>query len=272
MKNEIIMLKKQALEIRKDVIEMVHNAKSGHIGGSLSCADILTVLYHHTMNLNLDEDNKRIDKFILSKGHASPAYYAVLASANFFDKKLLKGFRKVDGVLEGHPSIKIPGVDVSSGSLGQGLSIANGMALAKKIDSKPGHVYCILGDGELEEGQVWEALMSIHKFNLNNETVIVDYNTLQIDGSIEYVKKLDNLKARFESFGLNVIEINGNDIEQIIKALDYTKKSNTCDLILAHTIKGKGVSFMENNVQWHGKAVNDEEYAMAMKELNEVII
>lgn len=261
-------LEKQANNIRKDVIEMVHNASSGHIGGSLSCADILAVIYHHSMNLNLDENGKRIDKFILSKGHACPAYYSVLSSCSFFDRKLLLGFRKSDGVLEGHPSIKTPGVDSSSGSLGQGLSIANGMALAKKIDKKPGYVYCLLGDGELEEGQNWEALMSANKFNLNNLIVIVDYNGLQIDGSIEYVKKLDNLDKKFESFGFNVIKIDGHNIDQIITAIDKAKCSDRPTCIIAKTIKGKGVSFMENQAQWHGKAINDQEYVIAMKELS----
>lgn len=270
--DQIKMLKRQANQVRKDVIGMVHSANSGHIGGSLSCADILTVLYHHTMNLELGSDGLRVDRFILSKGHASAAYYATLASCGFFDRKLLKGFRKSDGLLEGHPSIKIPGVDSSSGSLGQGLSIANGMALVKKINKDQGNIYCMLGDGELEEGQVWEALMSTHKFNLNNLIIIVDYNGLQIDGSIEYVKKLDNLDNRFESFGFKVLKINGNDIAQIIDAFDQAKKLNDCVCILAKTIKGKGVDFMENQAKWHGKSVNDQEYKLAMDQLNEVEI
>ncbi len=261
-------LQKIANELRKDALTMIYNAKSGHPGGSLSCADILTAIYHNTMNLNLDEKGSRIDKFILSKGHASPIYYATLASVGLIDKELLSGFRKVDGILEGHPSNKINGVDSSSGSLGQGLSIANGMALAKKLDKKEGYIYCLLGDGELEEGQVWEAFMSMNKFNLDNVIAIVDNNGLQIDGSTYVVKKLDKIETKIKSFGINVISVDGHNISQIIDAINESKLSKKPTCIVAKTIKGKGVSFMENNVNWHGKSLNDDEYTLAIQELN----
>lgn len=260
-------LKKIANNLRLDIIDMIYNAKSGHPGGSLSVIDILTVLYHKEMNLNLDENGKRIDKCILSKGHASPALYATLASVGLIDKSLLNTFRKFDSPLEGHPSIKIPGVDVSSGSLGQGLSIANGMALAKKIDNKSGYVYAILGDGELEEGQIWEAFMTTNKYNLSNLIIFIDHNGLQIDGEISEVKKLSNIHEKVAAFGLNVIECDGNNIDEIEKSINVAKNSNRPTCIIANTVKGKGISFMENEVGWHGKSLNDEEYAQAMKEL-----
>lgn len=205
-------LENKSKEIRRDIIEMIYNAKSGHPGGSLSCTDILVALYHEKMNLNLDENGNRIDKFVLSKGHCAPAYYAVLSSKGFIPHEDLITLRKIDSYLEGHPSNKINGVDVSSGSLGQGLSIANGMALAKKIDNKQGKVYCMLGDGEIEEGQIWEACMTANKYNLNNVIAFLDYNGLQIDGNIMDVKSVDKLKEKFESFGWYVQEINGHEI------------------------------------------------------------
>ena len=190
-------LENKSKEIRRDIIEMIYNAKSGHPGGSLSCTDILVALYHEKMNLNLDENGNRIDKFVLSKGHCAPAYYAVLSSKGFIPHEDLITLRKIDSYLEGHPSNKINGVDVSSGSLGQGLSIANGMALAKKIDNKQGKVYCMLGDGEIEEGQIWEACMTANKYNLNNVIVFLDFNGLEIDGIIMDVKSVDKLKEKF---------------------------------------------------------------------------
>lgn len=260
-------LEKVANDVRKQIIEMIHNAGSGHPGGSLSCADILTVVYKYAMNLNLDENGNRIDKFVMSKGHAAPAYYAILSQCGFIPKKDLNSLRKIDSYLEGHPSNKIPGVDVSSGSLGQGLSIANGMALAKKISQKEGYVYCLLGDGEIQEGQVWEACMTAHKYNLNNLIAIVDNNGLQIDGTNEQVKKLDKLEEKFYSFGLNVITTNGHDIKELVDAIDKAKKSSKPTCIIAKTVKGKGVSFMENEIAWHGKGIDDEQYKLAMNEL-----
>lgn len=265
---KIFMLQDISKNIRKDIIEMIYKARSGHPGGSLSCTDILVCLYHDVMNLDLDKNGNRIDKFILSKGHASAVYYAILASKGFIPHEDLFKFRKYDSYLEGHPSNKIPGIDTSSGSLGQGLSIANGMAISKKTFSDEGKVYCLVGDGELEEGQIWEALMSANKYNLNNLVLIVDNNGLQIDGSVETVKSLQNLEEKIKSFGFNVQNIDGHDHKQILDAFDHTNKSERPNCIIAKTIKGKGISFMENKVEWHGKSLTDEEYEIAMKELN----
>lgn len=255
-------------KIRLDIIDMVYNAKSGHPGGSLSCTDILVAIYHEKMNLELDENGQRIDKFVLSKGHCAPALYAVLSSKGFIPHEDLKTLRKIDSYLEGHPTNKINGIDVSSGSLGQGLSIANGMALSKKLNNQEGYVYVVLGDGEIEEGQVWEACMTANKYALNNVIAFVDYNGLQIDGKIVDVKKVDNLRAKFESFGWNVQEIDGHNMEEICTSIDEAKKSTKPNMIIAKTIKGKGVSFMEDNAGWHGKAPNEEEYNLAIAELN----
>ena len=254
-------LENKAKEIRRDIVDMVYHAGSGHPGGSLSCADIMTVLFHEKMNL--DED-----KFILSKGHCAPTYYSCLASIGKIPHEDLVTFRKIDSYLEGHPSNKINGIDVSSGSLGQGLSVANGMALAKQLDGERGKIYCMLGDGELEEGQIWEAAMTANKYSLNNVVAFVDYNGLQIDGNIMDVKGVDNLKEKFEAFGWNAQEINGHDMQAIIDAIDNTNTSDRPNVIIAKTIKGKGVSFMENQVGWHGKAPNEEEYKQAMEELS----
>ena len=243
---------------------------SGHLGGSLSCADILTVLYFNQMNINPKEPkaNER-DRFVLSKGHCSPALYSVLARRGYFDEKELAGFRKINSNLQGHPDMnKIPGVDMTSGSLGQGLSVANGMALSSKLDEMGYRVYCLLGDGEIEVGQIWEAAMTSSKYKLDNLCVVVDNNNLQIDGEIQNVKGLNNIERKFESFGFKVISIDGNNIEQIIDAFDEAKLTKGMPTaIIAKTIKGKGVSFMENNVEWHGKSPNEEQYNIAIKEL-----
>ena len=267
---DIEELKQKAKEIRKDIIEAVYNAKSGHPGGSLSIADILAVLYFK--ELRIDEKNPKWedrDRVILSKGHCSPALYAALAERGFFEKEKLKSFRKLNSNLQGHPDLnKVPGVDMTSGSLGQGLSVANGMAIAGKMDNKDYRVYTILGDGEIEEGQVWEAAMTANKYKLDNLCVIVDNNNLQIDGTIEEVMSSYPIDEKFKSFGFNVINIDGNDIEQIINAFDeakQVKEKPTC--IVAKTIKGKGVFFMENKVEWHGKAPSEEEYVQAMEDL-----
>lgn len=267
MKDEIKKLEFIANEVRKNIIEMIYYAGSGHPGGSLSCADILTVLYQNIMNLNVDEEGNRIDKFIMSKGHAAPAYYAILAESGYIAKEELKTLRKINSHLEGHPSNKINGVDVSSGSLGQGLSIANGMALSKRLSHKEGHIYCLLGDGELQEGQIWEALMSINKYHLTNLTVIIDNNGLQIDGTNEQVKKLDKLEEKMKSFGMKVQVVDGHDIDALINAFSLAKENNMPNCIIAKTVKGKGVSFMENQVAWHGRGLKEEEYKQAMKEL-----
>lgn len=260
---------KKCKETRKDIIEMVYASGSGHPGGSLSCVELLVSLYHNMMNLELDEDGKRIDKFILSKGHAAPTYYSVLAQKGYILKKELLRLRKIDGILEGHPSIKINGVDVSSGSLGQGLSIANGMALAKKSDDKPGYVYCLMGDGEIEEGQVWEAAMTAAQYNLDNLIAFVDYNGLQIDGKLTEVTTPEPIDKKFEAFGFNVQIIDGHDIQQIIDTVNGIKenKNGKPNVVILKTIKGKGVSFMENNFNYHGKKLTEEEYINAMKEL-----
>ena len=264
-------LKMKAKKIRKDIIEEVYNANSGHPGGSLSISDIMAVLYFN--ELRIDEKNPRWeerDRLVLSKGHCSPALYAALAERGFFDKEDLKSFRKIESNLQGHPDLnKVPGVDMTSGSLGQGLSIANGMAIAGKMDNKDYRVYTILGDGEIEEGQVWEAAMTANKYKLDNLCVIVDNNNLQIDGTIEEVMSSYPIDEKFKSFGFNVLTIDGNNIEEILSAFEIakqTKNKPTC--IIAKTIKGKGVSFMENKAEWHGKAPNEEEYIQAMKDLN----
>lgn len=259
-----------ANDIRIGIIEQVYNANSGHPGGSLSCADILAVLYFNQMNIDSENPNaKERDRFVLSKGHCAPALYAALARKGYFDKELLKGFRKVESNLQGHPDMKkVPGVDMSTGSLGQGLSAAVGMAIGSKMEHEGYRVYCLLGDGELEEGQVWEAAMSASKNKLDNLCAIVDYNTLQIDGNVEEVAGLKDIKEKFESFGFNVIEVNGHDIEALIHAFNSAKhQKNMPSVIIAHTIKGKGVSFMEGKAEWHGKAPNQEQYEEAINEL-----
>ena len=260
-------LEKISKDIRNDIVDMIYSAGSGHPGGSLSCVEILVALYHKLMNLNLDNEGSRIDKFILSKGHASSCYNAVLSSKGYIPHEDLKTFRKFDSYLEGHPCIKINGVDVSSGSLGQGLSIANGMAISKKVSGKEGNVYCLVGDGEIEEGQIWEACMSSSKYNLNNLILFVDNNGLQIDGTIKDVKNVDNLEEKFNSFGFYVQRINGHNFDEILTSVSKAKKSNKPNVIIANTIKGKGISFMENKAEWHGKKLTDEEYNLSKAEL-----
>ena len=266
-------LKEISKKVRISIIEQVYNAKSGHPGGSLSCADILTVLYFNQMNINEKEPKAPLrDRFVLSKGHCAPALYGTLAERGFFEKEKLKEFRKIDGNLQGHPDMnKVPGVDISTGSLGQGLSVANGMALSSKLNHDGYRVYCLLGDGEIEEGQVWEAAMTASKYQLDNLCAIVDYNGLQIDGKVEEVKGLDNLEGKFKSFGFNAIVVDGNNMEQLIDAFEtakLTKEKPT--MIIAKTIKGKGVSFMEGKAEWHGKAPNEEEFKQAIQELSEI--
>ncbi len=243
---------------------------SGHPGGSLSIADIMSVLYFDELNINEKDPNwEERDRLILSKGHCSPALYAALSERGYFPKEDLKGFRNIKSKLQGHPNMNdVSGVDMSSGSLGQGLSVANGMAISAKLDNKSYRVYCILGDGELEEGQIWEAAMASNKYKLDNLCVIVDNNNLQIDGTIEEVMSSYPINEKFQCFGFNVIEIDGHDIGQIkqaFKKAKETKNKPTC--IIAKTVKGKGVSFMENKAEWHGKAPSQEEYKQALNEL-----
>lgn len=269
--NRKIELKKIAVNVRKGVIEGTFNAKSGHPGGSLSIADIVTYLYFEKMNVdpkNPDDENR--DRFVLSKGHTAPALYAALAHRGFFPVELIKTLRKPDSILQGHPSMRYtPGVDMSTGSLGQGISAACGMALGAKLKGKDFKVYVPLGDGEIEEGQVWEAAMFAGNRKLDNLVAIVDYNNLQIDGSLDEVNSPYPIKEKFEAFNWNVVEINGHcfcEIEEAFKKADECKDKPTC--IVAHTVKGKGVSFMEDKCDWHGSAPNTEQYAQAMAELD----
>lgn len=271
--DEITKLEQTAKKIRKGIIEEVYRAQSGHPGGSLSIADILTVLYFN--ELNIDEQNPKDinrDRLVLSKGHCSPALYSVLANRGFFKTEELQEFRNINGRLQGHPDMKkIPGVDMTSGSLGQGLSIANGMAISAKMDDKNYRVYCILGDGELEEGQIWEAAMTSNKYKLDNLCVIIDNNNLQIDGKIEDVMSSYPIDEKFKSFGFQIIKIDGHNIDEILKAFEVAKnikEKPTC--IIAKTIKGKGISYMENQAQWHGKAPNEEQYKQAIKEIEDM--
>lgn len=269
---DIGQLEKIANDIRVNIIKMIYNAGSGHPGGSLSCTDILTVLYFNQMNINpQDPKADGRDRFVLSKGHCAPALYSTLAKRGYFNESELETLRKMDSKLQGHPDMnKVPGIDMSTGSLGQGLSVANGMALASKMDSKGYRVYCLLGDGEIEEGQVWEAAMSASKYKLDNLCVIVDNNNLQIDGKITDVKGLNKIEEKFEGFGFNVITVNGNNIEQLIDAFERAKMvKGMPTAIVAKTVKGKGVSFMENVAEWHGKAPNEEQFNLAIKELSE---
>lgn len=259
-----------AKKIRRGIIEQVYCGKSGHPGGSLSCADILTVLYFNQMNISPKNPKApERDRFVLSKGHASPALYSTLANRGYFDVEELKTFRNIESRLQGHPDInKVPGVDMTTGSLGQGLSVANGMALSSKLNSDGLRVYCLVGDGEIQEGQIWEAAMSSSHYKLDNLCLIVDNNNLQIDGEVDKVKNIYPLDKKFESFGFEVIKIDGHNISQIIEAFEMAKKiKGKPTVIIANTIKGKGVSFMENQASWHGKAPNEEQYKLALKEL-----
>lgn len=264
-------LKKQANEIRKDILVEVHAAKSGHPGGSLSAADIVTYLYFEQMK-NIDPknpENPDRDRFVLSKGHAAPVLYAALAEKGFFPKADLETLRHVGSHLQGHPDMHLtPGVDMSTGSLGQGISTAVGMALAGKLDKKDYKVYTLLGDGEMEEGQVWEALMFAGAKNLSNLCVILDNNGLQIDGDIKEVNNPYPFKEKFEAFNFHTVTADAHDFNSLKEAFDEVSKytDGPC-AIIAKSVKGKGVSFMENKAGWHGKAPNDEEFKTAMEEL-----
>ena len=268
---DISFLKEKAKEIRKSIVSMIAEAKSGHPGGSLSATDILTALYFSEMNV--DPANPKMegrDRFVLSKGHAAPAIYATLAEKGYFSKDELMTLRKFGSKLQGHPDMKkLAGVEMSTGSLGQGLSAANGMALSAKIYNNDFRVYTILGDGELQEGQVWEAAMTAAHYKLDNLVAIVDYNNLQIDGKVSDVMDVAPVGEKFKAFKWNVIEIDGHNYEEIINALDTARTvKGQPTVIVANTVKGKGVSFMENNAGFHGAAPNDEEYKKAMEELS----
>ena len=263
-------LEKMANEIRKDIVTAVHSAKSGHPGGSLSSADIFTYLYFEEMNV--DPTNPKWedrDRFVLSKGHVAPGLYSTLAEKGYFPKEDLKTLRHTGSYLQGHPDMKhIPGIDMSSGSLGQGVSVAVGMAAAGKYDKKDYRVYTLTGDGEIQEGQIWEAAMWAGHRKLDNLVVIVDNHNLQIDGSVEDVCSPYPIDKKFEAFNFHVINIDGNDFDQIRAAFKEARETKGMPTaIIAKTVKGKGVSFMENAAGWHGKAPNDEEYEIAMADL-----
>lgn len=265
-----LALQKMAVEVRKGIVSSVHSAKAGHPGGSLSAADIFTYLYFEEMNIDPKDPKKEDrDRFVLSKGHTAPGLYSALANRGYFPVEDLLTLRHTGSYLQGHPDMKhIPGVDMSSGSLGQGLSAACGMALAGKMKQQDYRVYALCGDGEIEEGQIWEAAMFAGFRKLDNLCVIVDNNNLQIDGPIDEVCSPYPIDKKFESFNFHVINIDGNDFDEIKRAFDEARATKGMPTaIIAHTVKGKGVFYMENSVGWHGKAPNDEEYAVAMEDL-----
>ncbi|MBI2842652.1 MAG: transketolase [Armatimonadetes bacterium] len=276
MREEVLSKPKGSLEsmarnIRRLVVQMIYEAGSGHVGGSLSAVDILTALYFHHMKHDpaIPKWPDR-DRFILSKGHAAPALYAVLAESGYFPKEELMRLRQIGGILQGHPNMnKTPGVEASTGSLGQGLSIANGIALGAALTGKAIRVYVLIGDGELDEGQIWEAAMLANHYKLDKVTAIIDYNKLQVDGPVDQIMTLEPLADKWTAFGWNVIEINGHDMGAILDGLERTDQLvGGPSIIIANTIKGKGVSFMEHSVQWHAKAIGEDEFELAMKELS----
>lgn len=267
---QLAELNEHARQMRGHIIRMLTASKSGHPGGSLSAVELLSYLYFYKMKI--DPQNPTLpdrDRFVLSKGHAAPVLYSALAERGFFDKELLQTLRQFGSILQGHPDMKrIPGVDISSGSLGQGLSVGNGMALAAKLDRKPYHVYVLLGDGEIEEGQVWEALMTSVHYKLDNLTAFLDYNHLQIDGTVEDVKSLTDPGKRFTAFGWRVVSVDGHNIAEIDRAVEESESvKGQPTMIVLNTCKGKGCSFMENQVGWHGAAPKPEEAEKALQEL-----
>ncbi len=270
---DINRLKDIALNIRRYIVEMTHGAKSGHPGGSLSSVEILVALYFVIMKLDPERpDWGDRDRFVLSKGHASPVLYATLALRGFFPEKALSGFRRIDNMLQGHPDMRsTPGVDMSTGSLGLGFSTSVGMAAAAKLDKKDCRIFALIGDGEVQEGIIWEAAMAAAHYRLGNLTAFLDYNGLQIDGRNEKVMTVEPLEAKWKAFGWNVLQIDGHSFEQIIEAAEKAARlKEQPTMIIAKTVKGKGVSFMENAVGWHGKAPSDEDRDTALKELEVV--
>jgi len=270
MENRIKLLEKKANQIRKLIIEMLATAGSGHPGGSLSSADIIACLYFDIMRHDPNNPSSPDrDRFHLSKGHACPALYAALALAGYFDIRELWKLRKFGALLQGHSDRRVPGIDVGSGSLGQGLSVALGMALAAKIDKKDYRVYCIMGDGELQEGNIWEAAMAVSHFKLDNLCAIVDYNHFQIDGRVEDIMNLEPLSDKWKAFGWNVIECDGHNVKELLDSFDKAKETKLKPtVIIAHTIKGRGVSFMEGVVDFHGRSPTEEERKIALDELD----
>lgn len=263
-----------AVKVRMGIIEGIHSAKAGHPGGSLSCADVLTYLYLHRMNVDpKNPTDPTRDRMVLSKGHAAPALYAVLALRGFFPMEDMKTLRKIDSYLQGHPDcLKVPGVDASTGSLGQGISTACGMALSAKISCDTYKVYTLLGDGEIEEGEVWEAAMFASHYKLDNLIAIIDNNNMQIDGKIGDVMSPYPIDDKFDAFGWHVINIDGHDFNRMEKAFNEAETVvHKPTLIVLRTVKGRGVSYMENVLDWHGKAPNDDEYKVAMDDLNKIL-
>jgi len=263
-------LEEKTQRFRVEIIKMIYNAQSGHPGGSLSAIDILTCLYFHQMKIKSEDPSwEDRDRFILSKGHAAPALYIILAELGYFPKENLSTLRQVGSILQGHPDMrKTPGVEISTGSLGNGLSIGIGMALSAKLSKKNYHVYVLVGDGECDEGGIWEAAMAAAKYKLDNLTAICDFNRVQLDGPIDEIMPLDSLPEKWKAFNWNVMEIDGHNMGEILDALDKAKRvKRKPTIIVAHTIKGKGVSFMENKFQWHGRAPNKEEYEIALQDL-----
>lgn len=274
-KDKVALLENQAKEVRKELLKMIHTAKSGHPGGSLSAADIMTVLYFD--ELNIDSANPKWDerdRFVLSKGHVCPILYTCLALRGYFDMQVLQTLRKEGSILQGHPDMKkCPGIDISTGSLGQGLSVGVGMAIRAKRDGLNYRVFVLVGDGESQEGQIWEAVQTAAKYNLDNLVIFVDNNRLQNDAECEIVMPTGDLVKKFDAFGCAAYEIDGHSIEQILDVLDKVRaaKDGKPKCIVANTVKGKGVSFMENVCVWHGMAPNDEQYCCAIKDIEEGI-
>jgi len=270
-KPDILELQKKAIEIRKDILKMLCIAGSGHTGGSLSIVEILIALYHYALKNDPKKPQwKERDFLLLSKGHACPALYAILAEKGYFGKDELWTLRKLGSQLQGHPQLGLPGIEISSGSLGQGLSIANGMALAARLDKSDTRIYCLLGDGETNEGQVWEAAMTAAHYKLDNVCAIIDFNKLQIDGFCCDVKDMGAYIDKWKDFGWYTIETDGHDMGKLMDAFDKARTiKGTPTIIIAHTVKGKGVSFIENKVEWHGIAPKEKECEQAIKELDE---
>lgn len=266
-------LQEKAAHLRLDIINMLYEAKSGHPGGSLSCLDTLIALYYNVMNVRPGAPHwEERDRFVLSKGHCAPALYAVLADKGYFDKAELMTLRKLESHLQGHPDMrKTPGVDANTGSLGQGIAIAMGMALAAKHAKKDYHVYTLVGDGECQEGLVWEAAMAAAHYKLDNFTVILDHNGLQIDGKNDDVMSLGDVCAKFKAFGFDVITVDGHDIDAVTAALKAAHTPGCPKFVCCETVKGKGVSFMENNASWHGSTIKTADYEAAKKELEAAI-
>ncbi len=263
-------LSSRAVSMRRDIVKMVHQAASGHPGGALSIIDILVILYYKVMQVDpLNPTDRERDRLVFSKGHACPALYAILADRGFFPPAYLEQFRKIDSPLQGHPDMrKTPGVDFSTGSLGQGLSAANGMALAARLDGSPRRVYVVLGDGEIQEGQIWEAALTSAHYRLDNLTAFLDNNGLQIDGWVRDVKSVEPVAPKWKAFGWNVLECDGHDYAQLLEAIQRARANRGAPtIIIAHTVKGKGIPFMENREEWHGTAPSAEELERALAAL-----